>query len=176
MTSGGRRVAGLALAAWLAGLIPAAAQDSKSKPAGASPVSKAATAATQPKAGREAAPVDREVFSYRPEGRRDPFLSLVRRGTDGRGGGKRPEGVPGLAVAEIALRGVIASKGTYFAMIQGPDTRTYVVRANDRLYDGTIKAITADSIVIVQDVNDPLSLSKQQEVRKTLRVVEEIKS
>ena len=171
MTSGGRRVVGLALAAWLAGLIPGSAQDPKTKPAGAARDQKARPAAAQPKA----APVDREVFSYRPEGRRDPFLSLVRRGTDGRAGGKRPQGVPGLAVAEITLKGVIASKGSYFALIQGPDTRTYVVHVNDRLYDGTIKAITADSIVIVQDVNDPLSLSKQQEVRKTLRVVEEIK-
>ena len=31
---------------------------------------------------------------------------------------------------------------------------------NDRLLDGTVKAITADSIVIVQDVNDPLSLDQ----------------
>ena len=35
--------------------------------------------------------------------------------------------------------------------------------------DGTVKAITADSVVFSQDVNDPLSMVKQKEVRKTVR-------
>ena len=35
--------------------------------------------------------------------------------------------------------------------------------------DGTIKAITADGVVFSQDVNDPLSLVKQKEVRKPVR-------
>ena len=32
-----------------------------------------------------------------------------------------------------------------------------------------VKAITADSVVFLQDVNDPLSMVKQKEVRKTVR-------
>jgi len=174
MTSGCRRVAGLALAAWLAGLIPAAAQDPKGQPSAAAQEQKPRPAA-QPKApvAAPAAPAE-EVFSYHAEGRRDPFLTLVRRGLEGRTG-KRPEGVAGLAVAEVTLKGVLASKGAYFAMVQGPDLRTYVVHPNDRLLDGTVKAITPDAVVIVQDVNDPLSLTKQREVRKTLRVAEEVK-
>jgi Tfp pilus assembly protein PilP len=173
MTSGGRRVVGLALAAWLVGLIPVAAQDPKVKPPAAA--QKGKPAASQPKAVAAPAAPEEEAFSYRAEGRRDPFLTLVRRGTEGRLGGKRPEGVAGLAVAEITLKGVLASKGAYFGMIQGPDLRTYIVHPNDRLLDGTVKAITVDSIVIVQDVNDPLSLTKQREIRKTLRVAEEVK-
>jgi hypothetical protein len=35
--------------------------------------------------------------------------------------------------------------------------------------DGSIKAITNDSVVFSQDVNDPLSMVKQKEVRKTVR-------
>jgi Tfp pilus assembly protein PilP len=176
MSSGGTRVAGLVLAAWLAGLGLGSAQNPKSTPAGPAQDPKGKPAATKPKPAREAAAaIEHEGFSYRPEGRRDPFLTLVRRGADGRTGGKRPDGVPGLAVSEITLKGVIASKGSFFALIQGPDARTYVVHPNDRLFDGTIKAITANSVVIVEDVNDPLSLTKQREVRKTLRVVEEIK-
>jgi len=60
-------------------------------------------------------------------------------------------------------------------MVQGPDLKTYIVHPNDRLFDGTVRAITADSLVILQDVNDPLSLTKQREVRKTLRAIEEVK-
>jgi Tfp pilus assembly protein PilP len=165
-------VIGLALAAWLAGLIPVAAQDAAGKPPVTAQDQKSKPAAPQPKA--TAGAPEEEVFSYHAEGRRDPFLTLVRRGLDGQRG-KRLEGVAGLAVAEITLKGVLASKGAYFGMIQGPDLRTYVVHPNDRLLDGMVKAITADSIVIVQDVNDPLSLTKQREIRKTLRVAEEIK-
>jgi hypothetical protein len=36
-----------------------------------------------------------------------------------------------------------------------------------------VKSITQDTIVFSQDVNDPLSLVKQKEVRKTLRSGEE---
>ena len=54
-------------------------------------------------------------------------------------------------------------------MVQGPDNKTYLVRQNDKLLDGTVKAITAQGLVILQEVNDPLSLVKQKEVRKMLR-------
>ena len=45
----------------------------------------------------------------------------------------------------------------------------------DKLLDGTIRAITQQGLVIVQEVNDPLSLVKQREVRKFLRGLEEPK-
>ena len=35
--------------------------------------------------------------------------------------------------------------------------------------DGTVKSIVQDAVVFSQDVNDPLSLVKQKEIRKTLR-------
>ena len=55
------------------------------------------------------------------------------------------------------------------ALVQGPDNKTYLVRVNDRLADGNVRAVTADTLVLMQDVNDPLSATKQREVRKTLR-------
>ena len=36
-----------------------------------------------------------------------------------------------------------------------------------------MKAITADSVIFSQNVNDPLSLVKQREVRKYLRATQE---
>ena len=38
--------------------------------------------------------------------------------------------------------------------------------------DGTIRTISQNDLVIVQQVNDPLSLEKQREVRKVLRQIE----
>ena len=37
------------------------------------------------------------------------------------------------------------------------------------MFDGSVKAITPDTVVFSQDVNDPLSLVKQREVRKSIR-------
>ena len=115
-------------------------------------------------------------YTYRPEGRRDPFVSLVNRGAESRQGARKVEGLAGLAASEVTLKGILQSKGTYVAIVQGPDNRRpFIVHANDRLADGIIKAITADSLLILQEVTDPLSLTKQREIRKSLRVVEEVK-
>ena len=116
----------------------------------------------------------RRATSYRPEGRRDPFVSLVRRGSDV---GQRAEcarsGPEGTGRGEVTLRGTVASQGGYVAILQGADSKTYIVRPGEQLADGTIRSITADALVILQQVNDPLSLEKQREVRKVLRQTEE---
>jgi len=110
-------------------------------------------------------------YSYDPAGRRDPFVSLTARGGElPPGAGARPAGVPGLLVNEITVKGVLKSpKGGFIALVQAPDGRTYIVHAGDKVLDGTVKAITTDAVVFSQDVNDPLSLVKQREVRKSIR-------
>lgn len=116
------------------------------------------------------------AYSYNPDGRRDPFVSLLRRGIDaGQSQGKPAEGIAGMLVNDLVLRGVIQSRGQFVALVQGPDSRTFLARANDRLADGVIRAITADTIVLTQDVNDPLSPTRQREVRKPLRAAVERK-
>jgi hypothetical protein len=113
-------------------------------------------------------------YAYNPEGRRDPFVSLLRGGTDAPRAGGGVEGLAGLGVDEISVRGVVAAgSGGFLAMVQGPDNKTFIVRPNARLLDGTVKAVTAQGLVILQEVNDPLSLVKQKEVRKVLRGLEE---
>lgn len=146
----------------------------------AAPVA-AANAAPQPQgAGAESQPAEAppgQGYTYNPEGRRDPFVSLTRRGTDTARstGAPRPAGLGGMAVGEITLRGTLQSRTGYVALVQGADNKTYVVKAGDRLLDGSVRTITADTMVIVQQVNDPLSLERQREVRKTLRQTEEVK-
>ena len=109
-------------------------------------------------------------YSYDPAGRRDPFVSLTGRGGDVPiPGGSRPGGVPGLLVAEVTVKGLLKSRGGFIALVQAPDNRTYIIKAGDKLFDGVVKAVTQDAVVFSQDVNDPLSLVKQREVRKSIR-------
>ena len=180
---------------------PAAAAPQPSKPAPAAPAAapqgkpatapapQAATpppapqgkpAATPPAAGAPAAaapaaPVTPpETYVYRAEGRRDPFQPLVGT-TEAKVASRRGEGPTGMSVDEITVRGVMESRGALVAMITGPDNKTYIVHAGDRLLDGTIKSITPQGLVVLQEVNDPLSLIKQREVRKLLRSLEDAK-
>ena len=111
-------------------------------------------------------------FTYNPEGRRDPFVSLIGKGSDPKNTGARPPGVPGLLINEVSVKGIVRNSAGFVAMIQGPDNKTYVVKAGDRLMDGTVKSIVQDAVVFSQDVNDPLSLVKQKEIRKNLRAAE----
>jgi Tfp pilus assembly protein PilP len=109
-------------------------------------------------------------FTYSPEGRRDPFVSLLRRGTDVQTtAAARAIGLAGLSVSEVSLRGVMASRGGFVAIVQGSDNKPYIVRSGQKLADGSVRAIDKDSMVLLQQVNDPLSLETQREVRKVLR-------
>jgi type IV pilus assembly protein PilP len=115
-----------------------------------------------------------DVYTYNPEGRRDPFVSLLLRGGDLKPTREsRPDGLPGLLISEISLRGILKDKTGFVAMVSGPDNKTHIIRGNDKVFDGSVKAITADSVIFSQDVNDPLSLVKQREVRKYLRATQE---
>ncbi len=155
----------------LLALAPAAAAQKPAPSAGAAPAAPVTPAAP---VAPEAQPPVASGHSYRPEGRRDPFISLLRRGTEvATVAGVKAPGIKGLGAGEVTLRGTMASQGGFVAIVQGSDSKTYIVRPGERLADGTIRSITADALVILQQVNDPLSLEKQREVRKVLRQTEE---
>jgi Tfp pilus assembly protein PilP len=83
--------------------------------------------------------------------------------------GSRPQGLAGLSASEVALKGTLNSRTGFVALVQGADNRTYIVRPGDKLLDGTIQTITEEAMVILQQVDDPLSLQKERAVRKSLR-------
>jgi Tfp pilus assembly protein PilP len=127
------------------------------------------TAAPQPP------PTPPANFKYDVGGRRDPFVSLLRRGTDSRSRSNQPravraaDGVAALTTDEVAVRGIMLNRGTWIAMVTGPGGKSFSVKAGDRLADGVIRSVTPQALIILQEVNDPLSLEKQREVRKPLR-------
>ena len=138
------------------------------KPA-ATPVADAAVADAATTAGPD-------EYSYKPDGRRDPFLGITAAvGTVPRSSDKRVDGPGAFMVGEISVRGVMQSRSSFVAMIKGPDNKTYLIHQGDKLADGVVKTVTPQGLVVLQDISDPLSAQKQREVRKLLRSLEDAK-
>ena len=156
---------------------PPAASPTPLPAAPAQPPAPSPTAAAQTAQPAAAAPESslKEAYTYRADGRRDPFLSLIGSGPDKSLTSRRGEGPSGMTLGEISVRGILQSRGSLVAMIQGPDNKTYIVHQGDKLLDGSIKTITPQGLIVIQEVNDPLSLVKQREVRKLLRSLEDAK-
>lgn len=112
-------------------------------------------------------------FTYDPQGRRDPFVSLLQRGNDPRTTANRPPGLPGVLIGEVTVKGIVRDRSGFIAMVQAPDNKTYIVRPGEKLMDGSVKSITPDTVVFSQDVNDPLSPVKQREIRKSVRTTDQ---
>ena len=155
----------LPLALGLTALMTAPAVTQSAAPAAPPAAASAQAAAEKPDPGQP------QGFTYNPDGRRDPFVSLLRRGTEltRDAASPRPSGLPGLTTGEVTLSGIMTSSGGYVAMLEGVDRKTYIVRSGDKLLDGTIRAISADTMVILQQVDDPRSSEALREVRKVLR-------
>jgi len=178
-----------AAVAWAQTPVPAPAPQGRATPPPAQqtpapaqpvPAGRQGGAPAQPPAAQpSASPEAPAGFTYNPEGRRDPFVSLVRRAASGgvstASAGTRPAGLGGLETGEVTLKGTLQSQTGFVAILQGTDNKTYIVRPGDKLLDGTVRSITQNAMVIVQQVNDPLSLEKQREVRKVLRQTDEAK-
>ena len=163
-------------------------------PAAAAP---AATAAAPAAAGAPAEavggssdlgrpPLDAELdstgYSYNPQGRRDPFVSLQRPVAADRGPKTRKPGMEGFLIQEIALKGIVKTRGGgtgtaqrsgFIAIFLGADGKSYFVTTGQRLYDGAIVGVDATSVTFRQEVTDPLSPVKTREVRKSLYASEE---
>jgi len=95
-------------------------------------------------------------FTYNAEGRRDPFVALFgNTGKEAAGttAPVRAEGVAGIGTDELSVKGIMLSQGKYVAMVSGPAGKVYTVHPGDRLADGTIRGITPQFVVILQQVN-----------------------
>jgi Tfp pilus assembly protein PilP len=111
-------------------------------------------------------------YTYDPQGRRDPFVSLLRPVSADTGPKTRPPGLRGFLIAEVALKGIVKTPKGFTAMLMFND-KSYFVNSGDRLFDGQITAIDATTVTFRQEVTDPLSTVKTREVKKTLYPSEE---
>ena len=110
-----------------------------------------------------------EGYSYDPAGRRDPFVSLLQRNQLKEAPQQRPEGVPGLLIDEISVKGIFRMQGRTFAQVQASDKdKSYLIQEGDQLYDGEVVSIAPGEVTFKQVVNDPSVIKPFREVVKKL--------
>lgn len=156
----------------LAAFVLAAAATSIGVVSAQTPAKPAAPPAAAPAPPKQELPVIEPGYAYQPDGRRDPFISLLGRGEQTPSTAARPSGLSGLLIGEVTVKGVLRDRSGFMAMLQAPDNKTYVVRVGDKLLDGSVKSISQEQVIFSQNVNDPLSLVKQREVPKPVRQAE----
>src|SRR5438128_11361901 len=92
---------------------PAPAQPAA--PASGQPSAIASPSGVKPGAAPTPPPPAGEPYTYNPENRRDPFVSLLSRGIEPTTG-KRVEGLSGLTTAELLVKVAIQGPGTDIAL------------------------------------------------------------
>lgn len=112
-------------------------------------------------------PTTTDTYRYDPQGRRDPFRSLIGP-TPKLEPGQRPPGLPGFLIDEMKLQGIFKTPQGMTAMINGPDNKGYLIRIGDKVLDGEVIRITPSSVVFRQEVNDPTRIERYREVVKDL--------
>jgi Tfp pilus assembly protein PilP len=112
-------------------------------------------------------PTGADTYRYDPQGRRDPFRSLVGPAPK-IDQGVRPPGIPGFLIDEIKLTGIVRTRQGIVGVIAGPDNKGYLIRIGDKVLDGEVVRITPSSVVFRQEVNDPTRIERFREVVKDL--------
>ena len=111
-------------------------------------------------------PASADTYRYDPQGRRDPFRSLI--GPAPKIEGNRPPGLAGFLIDELKLQGVFRTAQGLTAMVNGPDNKGYSMRVGNKVLDGEVIRITQSSVVFRQEVNDPTRIERYREVVKDL--------
>ena len=112
-------------------------------------------------------PASTDTYRYDPQGRRDPFRSLIGPAPKLEPG-QRPPGVAGFLIDEMKLQGIFQTRHGLQAMISGPDNKGYPLRVGDKVLDGEVIRITRSAVVFRQEVNDPTRIERYREVVKDL--------
>lgn len=112
-------------------------------------------------------PTTTDTYRYDPQGRRDPFRSLIGP-APALEPGQRPPGVPGFLIDELKLGGIFKTREGLSAMVTGPDNKGYTIRVGQKVLDGEVIRITNTGVVFRQEVNDPTRIERFREVVKDL--------
>jgi len=112
-------------------------------------------------------------YTYQPEGRRDPFVSLLANVAPAGAERPRPPGLAGFLVSEVTLKGIVKSQGEFIAMMAATDGQSYFARVGQEMFDGALIAMDEATATFRQDVQDPLSPVRTREVVKSLYPSEE---
>lgn len=141
--AGGKGVPGMAAAvhtALVGGLLLVAIACSREAPPPPPPPPRPATA--PPPAAPAPATAVEPRFTYRSEGRRDPFRNIL----DAR---LVEEGAEGIDYSSLKVAGIVWGRQAYFALVETADGLGHILRVNDPLgKTGKVRQITPEGVVI----------------------------
>lgn len=117
-----------------------------------------------------------ELYSYNPEGVRDPFGSLLRIK-------KEEEGIPEemltplqrVPVMDLRIEGIIVTTKKAYAHVIAPDGKPYIVTVGTLMgrNDGKVVRITTEAVVVEEQFEDYMGKKFKQETELRLREKEE---
>jgi hypothetical protein len=83
--------------------------------------------------------------------------------------GNQPPGIAGMYSGEVDLLGVSVRPDGKTAVFKGTDKRVYFLREGDRLFDGYIKTINSDAVLVMRETKLRSGKVLTQEINKRLR-------
>jgi hypothetical protein len=110
------------------------------------------------------------VKSFGSHGRRDPFVSpIVSKDGISRPAQNCTSGKRCLVIPELVLQGTVKdTSGKMMAVVANSVKKTYFLRENDQVFQGSVEKITSDSIIFREYVKDALGRETAREVVKKL--------
>jgi hypothetical protein len=108
--------------------------------------------------------------------RRDPFLNplTIKRKEapvdEELDRGTPPPGIAGMFVAQVAFVGVSSRDDGKTAVFRGTDRRVYFLQEGDKFFDGYLRTIKPDSVVILRQRYFRSGKTQSDEVIKRLRM------
>lgn len=120
------------------------------------------------------APSPEAVFTYNPQGRRDPFALLISKEESKERASSRPP-LERYGVSEFKLSGIVWGGFGYNAMLEGPDGKGYFVRVGTVIgvNKGIIKKITKDTMIIEEKFKNMLGEMERKQIVIQLRKKQE---
>jgi len=136
----------------------------------AGPPAKAAPAGPPAKAV-QAPPPPAPMYAYEAKGRPDPFKPLIMPKVE------KPKVVKkitdekdALSVNELKLAGIVWDRRGYFALVEAPTGKGYVLRVNDTIGEDTkVTKITPDTVTFEIKMESPLPQARTRQVELTLK-------
>ncbi|HLJ25614.1 MAG TPA: hypothetical protein VKY85_02785 [Candidatus Angelobacter sp.] len=102
-------------------------------------------------------------------GRRDPFLSIIRNLPMSPAGPNCSVGKSCLFIPELELKGIAKDPdGQMLAVVMSNTHRAYFLRENDQVFNGSVQKITSDSVVFREFATDHLGRETAHEVVKRI--------
>lgn len=108
--------------------------------------------------------------AFGAHGRRDPFVSpIVSKDGISRPAPNCTSGKRCLVIPELVLQGTVKdTSGKMMAVVANSIKKTYFLRENDQVFQGSVEKITSDSIIFREYVKDALGRETAREVVKKL--------